>query len=800
MSLSLADGTELRGRCSPSTICIWFQKKIPVRSSTRNTAFKGLVAHKTYRESCIEDAKMLCKEGGFKEDLGILPREIRVNSSTYSFLLQECVNMKALAQGKTIHAHMIKCGFELDTVLRNHLVNTYAKCQSVFDACQVFDNMSERDVVSWTTLIAGYAQNGYGEEALILFCNMCEAGITPNSFTYGSILTACASLGDLEQGKQVHAHVMKYGLDSDTCVGNALCTMFAKCESMEYALQVFDKMPEKNVISWTAMIARYVEIGDGEEAFKFYCLMRLAGVKPNHYTFTSVLSACGCLAVMEKGKQVHAHAVKTGFESVVSVENSLIDMYAKCGSIEHARQVFDRMHKRNLVSWNGMIAGYTQARYSYKDFNFFCHGEEALKLLSKMQREGMKLDFFTFASVLTACASLAALEQGKQIHTHVIKTGLESDVSVASALVTMYAKVGSIEGAHTVFSQMTERNVVSWTAMITGYAQHGKAKDALQLFEEMKLAGVKANHITFIGVLFACSHVGLVHEGQRYYNSMIKDHGIMPSMDHYACMVDLFGRAGHLDEAVRIINKMAFEPGALVWRTLLGACRIHGNIDLAKHAAECLLELEPEDDATYVLLSNVYAAAGKWDDVVKVRKMMKDRGVIKEQGRSWIVVKNKVHTFVVRDKSHPETEKIYAKLDKLIVQLEEAGYVPNTNFVLHDVEEEQKELFLSYHSEKLAIAFGVINTPHGMPIRIVKNLRVCGDCHNFIKFISKIVGRKIVVKKAKCSARHEDNIESKSENGCASIHTGYLRTEKRQEHTDISNACSANSSTLLGSD
>jgi pentatricopeptide repeat protein len=284
--------------------------------------------------------------------------------------------------------------------------------------------------------------------------------------------------------------------------------------------------------------------------------------------------------------------------------------------------------------------------------------------------------------------------------------------------------------------------------MIAGCAQHGHGKDALQLFERMEHAGVKPNHITYVCVLSACSHVGLVDEGRRYFDEMSQKHGITAKVEHFACMVDLLGRTGHLGEAEILINEMPFEPCALLWRTLLGACRIHGNIGIGKHAAERILELEPEEVSTYVLLSNIYAAAGKWDDVVSVRKLMRDRGVKKEPGISWIEVKNKVHTFLVRDKSHPQTKQIYSKLEELTRQMEVAGYVPDTNFVLHDVDEEHKDHLLSYHSEKLAISFGLISTPPGTSIQIFKNLRVCGDCHTATKFISKIVGRELIVRDA----------------------------------------------------
>eukprot|EP01018_Ginkgo_biloba_P000473 Gb_25129 [translate_table: standard] len=794
----------------------------------------------------IKNVSTLLKEGKLKEAVQILylvQRGIGLDSTTYARLLKGCANAKALAEGKRVHAHMIKFGIEPDIVLVNSLINMYAKCGSVIDARQVFDNISEKELISWTAMISCYAQNGQGDKALRLFYQMLLAGIKPNQFTFGSVLTACSSPEYLEHGKQVYTLIIKTEHVSDVCVGSALVDMYAKCGKIADARKVFDKMPERNVVSWTGMITRYAQDEDGEEALQLFQEMQLAGVKsdrfslasvlcacanlealdqgkqvhaeiikigiesdvylgsvlvdmygkcakgdsmgdarklfdrmrqrnvvtwtaiiagysensvqceeaiklfdkmeragikPNHFTFASVLKACASLGDLEHGKQIYTQIIKTGFESDICVGNALVTMYAKCGNIEDARKEFDKMLERNVVSWNAMVVGYAQNG----------HGEEAYKLFCQTQQEGMKIDEFTFASILSACASIAALDQGMQVHARILKTGFELDICVGNALVSMYARCGSIEDSCKAFRKMTERNVISWTAIIIGYAQHGQGREALQHFEQMCMLGVKPNHITFIGVLSACSHVGLVEEGHHFFVSMTRDYGIMPRLEHYACMVDLLGRAGRLDEAETFINEMPFKPDALIWRTLLGACKIHGNTELGQRAAQSLLELEPQEPSTYVLLSNIYAAAGRWDAVAMVRKTMKDRQLTKEAGCSWIEIKNRVHTFFVRDRSHPLTEEIYAKLDELTLQMKDTGYVPDTDFVLHDVEEEQKEQFLCHHSEKLAIAFGLIVTTPGTPLRIFKNLRVCGDCHTATKCISKIVEREIVVRDA----------------------------------------------------
>lgn len=542
---------------------------------------------------------------------------------------------------------------------------------------------------------------------------------------------------------------------------------YAKFRRLDFARELFDEMPGRDVTSWNTIIAAYEQQGCGEEASRLFCQLICAGVRPNHFTFASVLSASAGLLDVEQGKQLHAYIIRIGFLSNMFVGSALVDTYAKCGSIDDAREVFDQMPVRDVLCWNTMIAGYSQygnieiahllfekmPQRNEVSWNTMIAGfaqqgqaEEALGLFCQMREAGLKPDQYTLASVLSCWASLAALEHGRQGHGHIIRIGYEIKIPVQNALVAMYAKCGIIRDARRVFNKMPVRDVVSWNSLIDGCAQHGFGKEALQLFEQMQQIGLKPNHITFLVVLTACSHAGLVDEGRFYFDCMNRDRCITPTTAHYACMIDLLGRAGRLNEAEDFIRKMAVEPDGRVWAALLGACRIHGDIKLGIHAAECLLEWEPQASATYVLLSNIHAAAGQWDAVARVRKLMKDRGVKKKPGCSWIDVKNRVHAFRVEDRFHPQTTEIYAMLEKLTLQLKDAGYVPDTNFVLFDVDEEHKGHILRHHSEKLAIAFGLINTPQGTPIRVINNLRVCGDCHTAIKLISKIVRREIVVR------------------------------------------------------
>eukprot|EP01018_Ginkgo_biloba_P019332 Gb_33828 [translate_table: standard] len=701
-------------------------------TDSKTTVLKGEERH---GNDIGENVRILCKEGLLNEALRSLDvmnqRGIEVQVSTYASLFHACVNSKALPEGKLVHAHIIQMGFQFqDIFLTNTLLTMYAKCGSLANARRVLDGMHEPNVVSWTVMIAAYARHGQAEEALTLYYHMHRAGVQPNKFTLASVLPACANLAALEHGKKIHEEIIIRGFQSNVFVGSGLVDMYVKCGRINNARQVFDKMSERDVVSWNAMIAGYAMNGHVDEALNLFQKMP----QRNVVSWNALIAGFAQSGHFEESLKLFE---KMPERDVVSW-TAMIAGYAQNGHVDEAMKLFQKMPKRNVVSWNAMIAGFAQNG----------HFDEALKLYRKMQVEHVKPDLDTFANVLQACANLAALEHGKEVHKDIIRTKFQSDVFVGTALVDMYAKCGSIRNACEVFDAMSKRDVVSWNAMILGYAMHGCGKEALQLFEQMQNSTTKPNHVTFVGVLSACCHAGLVDDGWQYFGRMSQYYQITPVVEHYCCMVDLLGRAGYLDEALEFIHNMPVKPDAAVWGSLLGACRTYNNIELGERVAEYLFELDPTNSATYVLLSNMYAAACRWDDIEKVRKMMKNRRVKKKPGRSWIEVNNKVHTFVVGDKSHPQMKKIYGELGRLSGQMKDAGYVPETKFELHDVEDEQKEHSLCHHSEKLAIAFGFINTSPGTPIRIVKNLRVCGDCHSATKFISKMVAREIVIRDA----------------------------------------------------
>ncbi|KAL3830110.1 hypothetical protein ACJIZ3_018912 [Penstemon smallii] len=552
-----------------------------------------------------------------------------------------------------------------------------------------------------------------------------------DAITYAELIKCCIAHSAIKQGKIVHQHVFSNGYEPKTFLINTLLNMYVKFHLLDEAQVLFDQMPERNVVSWTTLIAAYSNAELKEKALEMLIMMLRDGVKPNMYTYSSVLRACNGLSNLT---QLHCCIFKFGLESDVFVRSALVDIYAKWGELQAALHIFNEMVTGDLVVWNSIIGGFAQNS----------DGDEALNLYIRMKRSGFKADQSTLTSVLRACTSLALLELGRQVHVHVIK--FDRDLVLDNALLDMYCKCGSLEDANCTFNQMFEKDVISWSTMIIGFAQNGYSQKALDLFKVMRTSGTQPNYITVLGVLFACSHAGLVEDGKYYFESMKKLFGIDPGREHYGCMVDLLGRAGKLEEATKLIHEMKCEPDAVTWRTLLGACRVHRNMDLAEYAAKQILNLDPHDAGTFILLSNIYAKSQRWEDVANLRRSMTDGGVKKEPGCSWIEINKQIHAFILGDKSHPKINAIHEELNQIIGRLKEEGYVPDTNFVLQDLEGEQMENSLLYHSEKLAIVFGMMSLPKGKTVRIRKNLRICGDCHVFAKLLAKMENRSIVIR------------------------------------------------------
>ncbi|TXG52625.1 hypothetical protein EZV62_021794 [Acer yangbiense] len=682
----------------------------------------------------------------------------KIETSCYVPLLQECIHRNSLSEVQILHAHIIKTGTHQDPFVMTFLVNVYAKCGTMEEAERVFNNLPRIYVAAWTTLMTGYVQNSQPELAIRVFLDMLEAGDYPTHITLGTILNACSSMKSIKLGNQIHAYIVKYCIEDDTSVGNSLCSLYSNCGSLVSAIKAFRRIREKNVISWTTVICACGENGEAFQGLKFFVQMLSEGIEFNEFTLTSILSMCSTMLSLCVGVQVHSLIIKLGYESNLRIRNSVMYLYIRCGLVYEARKLFDGTQRVSLVTWNAMIAGHAQMIEIAKDDLSAHHsGAEALNMFSKLNRSGMKPDIYTFSSVLTVCSKLVALQQGEQVHAQILKTGFLSDVVVGTALVNMYNKCGSIERASKAFVEMSTRTLISWTSMITGFANHGHSQQALHLFEDMLLVGVRPNQITFVGVLSACSNAGMVHEALNYFDMMQKDYKIRPVPDHFVCLTDMFVRLGRLEEVLDFIKRMEFDPNEVIWSRFVEGCRRHGNMELGFYAAEQLLKLKPKNPETYLMLLDMYLSAKRWDDVFRVKSLMEEEKLSKIQDWSWISIKDKVHSFKPNDRLHPQSAEMYKLLDELLDKAESLGYKSRECLELIDEDDEIKTFSSAvYHSEKLAVAFGMLRTLNAAPILVIKNTTMRRDCHNFIKVISSVTGREIIIRDSKRLHRFVD--------------------------------------------
>ncbi|KAE8720991.1 serine/threonine-protein phosphatase 7 long form-like protein [Hibiscus syriacus] len=589
-------------------------------------------------------------------------------------VLKACSFVSMTQLGKEIHGFSVKSGLTEDVFVSNALIQMYSECDSVVSARLLFDNMRERDDVSWSTMIRCYVRSKLHREALKTIRKIQTLQIRPSEVAMISMVTLFADLVDNEMGKAMHAYATR-NLEK---MGVRLATAFIHIRGNE----VFDRMIEERI-------------------------------KPNGITLLSLVVECGFLGALELGKRLHVYIVRSDIYMSLALATALVDI--------------------------AMIAAYAKAHCT----------DQAFDLFVKMRDNGVTPNQVTMTTMLSLCAEVGAHDMGKWVHTVIQRQGVEMDTILKTALLEMYAKCGDIDGAWKLFSEVKDRDIGMWNAMMAGFGMHGCGKEALELLSKMERVGSRPNDITFIGLLHACSHAGLVEEGKLMFDKMVHEFALVPKIEHYGCMVDLLGRAGHLDEAYEIIKNMPIRANAIIWSALLAACKLHRNAVLGEIAARQLVHLEPQNCGYNVSISNIYAMENRWNDVAGVRKAMKSKGMRKEPGLSCIEVNGYVHEFIMGDRTHPEIKKINVMVSDMGNKLKEEGYRADTSAVLKNIDEEEKEIALNYHSEKLAMAFGLISTAPGTPIRIVKNLRVCNDCHTATKLLSKIYQRVIIVRDRK---------------------------------------------------
>ncbi|KAL6005288.1 hypothetical protein ACLOJK_005851 [Asimina triloba] len=657
-------------------------------------------------------------------------------STPNSDLLQPVQDLNSLRQ---IHAHILKSPPQLSIHTQNALIALYSLFNHMDSAILAFQRITPNaspTTFTYNMIIRGFSTHGPHLKTLEFYSHLLHSHTLPDKFTYPFVLKACAALSAVDVAREAHGRAIRSGLASDVYISTALVDLYLKLGAVDDALRVFDGMSVKNVVSWNALIAGFEYNGLDEEAVGAFGSMLDSGLEPNSSTVVAVLPAIARLGALGEGKFIHEWIVRRGLEMNELVRNSFIAMYGKCGELEQARKLFNDMPERTDASWNAIISAYMQ------EGNIM----EALKLFYCMQISGFRPTAISIASVLPACGDLVDIRLGKKMHGYSFRNGFESSLVVSTALVDTYAKCGCVEAAKQVFSMMPERNIVSFNAMISGYGLHGHGKDALELFRGMQKEAIKPNERTFVSLINACSHAGMVTEGMKCFKSMHKHYGIVPQMKHYSCVVDLLGRAGQLKEAYEFIEQIPIEIDDVVWGALLGACRTHKNMELGEIAAKRAIELNPEEPGYYVTLANMYAVEGRWADSHKLREAMRERSLQKEVGCSWIEEGGTTHSFVAGDFRHLEWGKIHKKMLEIGRRLREEGYAPDTRFVLHETAEEVKDERLSMHSERIALAFGLLKIGNGMAIRISKNLRICGDCHAALKLVSRIYGREIIVR------------------------------------------------------
>ncbi|GAA0147410.1 hypothetical protein LIER_07118 [Lithospermum erythrorhizon] len=589
----------------------------------------------------------------------------------------------------------------------------------------------------WNTQLRELSKRGEYYEAMTLYSQILRSGCVPNALSFPYAIKSSASLSLPLTASQLHSHVVKSGCGNDPFVLTSLISSYSHFSHLQNARKVFDETSssKKLTVCYNALISGYVKNHNCDHGFTLFFEMRGIGVPVNSVTMLGLVRGCVGPLQLNLGMSMHCLNVKFGLDNDVSVGNCLLTMYVKCGSIEYARKFFDCIPHKGLITWNAMISGYAQNGLAAQVLDLYRHMEE----------EGVIPDAVTFVGVLSSCANLGNKKVGQKVEVEIERLGLQYNSFLQNALITMYSKCGDLGSARVIFDDMPEKNLVSWTAIIGGYGTHGLGETALKLFDAMIKNDIQPDGPVFVNVLSACSHAGLTEKGLSYFYSMERDYGLKPRPEHYACVVDLLGRSGCLEEAQRLIKSMPIKPDGAVWGALLGACKIHKNVKLGELAFEKLVELEPTNVGYYILLSNIYSDVGDLDGILRIRVMMKERNLKKDMGCSYVEFKGKTHLFVAGDKQHPQTKDIYRiliKLEDLIVEFDKLNRKGG--------QERSQELIsrTRVHSERLAVAFALLNSDIGTDILVIKNLRICGECHLFIKLVSKIVDRQFIIRDA----------------------------------------------------
>ncbi|OMO71507.1 hypothetical protein COLO4_28208 [Corchorus olitorius] len=621
---------------------------IPVRNTiTWTTLLKGYLDNEDFDSVFrIAHQMYLCGE--------------KFNEHTCSVILQACATVTDRIRGEQIHSFAIKSGIEENVFVGTSLIAMYSTNGFLNEAGKVFNNIAFRDVQCFNYMIFEYGKAGYLEKAFQVFVDMLNCGLEPTDYTFTNIISTCRESVSVEEGRQLHGLAVKHGVMNFTSLGNAMITMYGKLGMVEEAERMFGLLYERNLISWTALISGYVRNGYGAKAVDMFLKLLDQGFSCDSGCLVTVLDGCSECKNLDFGVQLHGYVIKAGYLSDVNIVTALVDMYAKCENLKSAKIVYDGFSSKDTAVFNAILVGFMETNSD---------DEDAMVLFRQLRLGGMKPDLITFSRLLSLYAKETCLVKGKSLHAYTIKTGFEANLTVQNVLITMYAKCGNIRDACQMFNGMNGHDSISWNAIVSAHSIHGQGKEALLLFEEMKTEGFAPDEITILALLQACSYTGLWEDGLCLFNEMESIYGLRPEIEHFACMVDLLGRAGRLPEAMNFINNSPFPDSPLLWRTLANVSKLQGDLDFSMLASRKLLDLSPEEAGSYILVSNIYTGSGMLDEAAKVRTAMNDLKLSKEAGCSWIEIDNKVHCFVASGKDHPQSREIYAKLGLLMDEM-----------------------------------------------------------------------------------------------------------------------------------
>ena len=616
----------------------------------------------------------------------MLSQGINPDNFTYPLALKACSGLSALEEGRRV-LELIQFNETQHNIQRNIYVecaaiDMFAKCGNLIEARTFFEEMPRKDLASWSAMICGTVHNGEWLEALSLFKRMRFEGIWPDSVIVAALVPVCGRLEAGYMGMTLHGCSVMSGFESDLYVSNALIDMYGKCGDTHDAHCIFCNMVYRDAVSWSTLIAGYAQNCMYLESFEVYLEMKSAGLRTNAITAASALPGLANLKLLKQGKEMHGYILKQRFEYDAVVASALIDMYTKCGSMREAEHIFEMALERDITTWNSLIVGYVL----YGDLDL------ALGIFRRIWETKLRPNSITLVSILPLCTRMGTLGLGKEIHGYATKSSLKEVVSVGNSLIDMYSKCGYLELGVKIFNQMMVRNIVTYNTVISAHGIHGLGEQAFSIFERMKEARIRPNKVTFVALLSACSHAGLIDRGFLLYNSMIDDYSIQPEMEHYSCMVDLLGRAGNIDDALNFIRRMPVEPDINILGSLLSACRVHNNVELAGLVGEHILQKNLKDSGYYVLLGNIYASTKRWKDVSKIRTLIKEKGLIKKPGSSWIQVGGCNHIFHASGIKHPQLNKIQEILKNLLLKMKDEGYMPDQSSCSHDLAIDANEI------------------------------------------------------------------------------------------------------------